>query len=110
MIELRKDQGVQGDVFFEVVDHLPVGAVPVSAQGGRYVIADGEVTGHAHAIAEEYGTMYEKDGVLYLSVGTKPAPLVHEEHEHWQLPAERVIRFRRQRGPQLLEGIKRVAD
>lgn len=69
----------QGDVFIEDVKTIPLGAKKVAAKNGRYVIAEGEATGHAHTIEEKYGELYELDGVLYF----KPsgvAPLEHQEH------------------------------
>lgn len=42
----------QGDVIIERIDALPKNIKPVAREGGRVILAHGEVTGHAHAIAE----------------------------------------------------------
>lgn len=41
----------QGDVFLRPVKSLPAGCKPIQPENGvRFVLAHGEVTGHAHAI------------------------------------------------------------
>lgn len=67
----------QGDVLIEPVRSIPAKAKKLA--GARMVLAEGEATGHAHTIAEEYGEMYERDGVLYLRIA-EAAPLEHQEH------------------------------
>ena len=43
----------QGDVYLVPVAKLPAGCTPIEPEGGRrFVLAHGEVTGHAHAIYE----------------------------------------------------------
>jgi hypothetical protein len=43
----------QGDVYLIPVKALPAGCTPIQPEGGRrFVLAHGEVTGHAHAIYE----------------------------------------------------------
>lgn len=43
----------QGDVLLRPVKALPAGCTPIEPEGGRrFVLAHGEVTGHAHAIYE----------------------------------------------------------
>lgn len=43
----------QGDVYLIPVKALPKGCTPIEPEGGRrFVLAHGEVTGHAHAIYE----------------------------------------------------------
>lgn len=41
----------QGDVIIQRLDSLPQDLKPVAADGGRVVLAHGEVTGHAHCFA-----------------------------------------------------------
>lgn len=69
----------QGDVLI-VEAKVPKGAKPVQAQGGRFILAEGEVTGHAHAIEECPDVeLFEHEGTLYLR--TKDDTTVkHEEH------------------------------
>ena len=85
----------QGDVLLmRVADHdvdVKVGA-EVPREGGRVILAHGEVTGHSHAIAHKAAYLYElppdmtRDGdnaalaldrILRL---TRTVSLVHEEH------------------------------
>lgn len=69
----------QGDVFLERVTSIPKGAKAKSRDGGRVVLAYGEVTGHAHAIVEPEALLYDLDGDMYLEAdGT--VTLRHEEH------------------------------
>ncbi|WP_448600512.1 hypothetical protein [Thermoleptolyngbya sp.] len=44
-------------------------------------LAEGEVTGHRHRIAEGEAELYERSGTLYLYVRSASARLVHEEHQ-----------------------------
>ena len=89
----KKNPGArQGDV---LVRYVPAGTIPAGARPivrdrrGRVVLAEGEVTGHAHAVLEP--------GVEYLETGTgeaaerwlrvqDTATLVHEEHAAHVLP------------------------
>ena len=75
----------QGDVLVLGVDAIPDDAKPVSRDRGRVVLAYGEVTGHAHAIAARDATLLELDGERYLRV-TAPVTLDHEEHATIELP------------------------
>jgi hypothetical protein len=68
----------QGDVLLIAVDALPEGATAES-RSGRIVLAEGEVTGHAHAIAEPDARSYTHGGQRYL-LTRSVAQLVHEEH------------------------------
>ncbi|MDA8088266.1 MAG: hypothetical protein M0Z75_16405 [Nitrospiraceae bacterium] len=68
---------VQGDVFL-FKSEMPVGATKVDPVAGRFVIATGETTGHAHVAGGEV-ELYELEGVLYLKVAG-PAEITHEEH------------------------------
>lgn len=49
-------------------------------------LAEGEVTGHRHRIAEGDAELYERGGTLYLHVRSPIANLVHEEHQPIQIP------------------------
>ena len=70
----------QGDVFLMKLDELPSDAVAVQANdGGRIVLAYGEVTGHAHAIDARCAQMYMQGDSVLLAV-KESVPLVHEEH------------------------------
>ena len=70
----------QGDVCFERIERIPKSAQRVQTSAERIVVAEGEATGHAHAIEDvEAAELFEKDGVLYLDV-KESATVVHEEH------------------------------
>ncbi len=78
----------QGDTFLEMVSEIPSDAVPHELKGG--VIAEGEVTGHAHRLtpATSYEVMYTKgDGQIYIKVlEGKDCEYIHEDHGHIILP------------------------
>ena len=79
----------QGDVLI-VSATIPKEAEPKARDKGRVILAYGEVTGHAHRIADPDGA-----GAVLLSVAesatflrlSKGAQLVHEEHATINLPA-----------------------
>ncbi|AKG21861.1 hypothetical protein [Calothrix sp. 336/3] len=50
------------------------------------VLAEGEVTGHKHRIAEGQAELYAKAGSLYLRVLSETAVLIHEEHAAIPIP------------------------
>lgn len=101
----------QGDVLLRRVKAIPAEAKANPRDNGQVILAYGEVTGHAHRIADPDAT-----GAVLLSVGesatflrlTKGAELVHQEHATIDLPAGayEVVR-QREYTP---EEIRRVAD
>lgn len=102
----------QGDVMLVPIDRLPKRLKPMDPDDqGRVVLAEGEVTGHAHALPFGGAVMFRDDGAgsgaRYLQV-TAPTALSHEEHSAHVVPpgAYRVIR---QREYDDLEA-RRVAD
>ena len=92
----------QGDVILKVVDRI---------QGHKLThltLAEGEVTGHSHRIADGQAELYEKDGTLYLKVLSQTATLVHEEHKAVDIPQGNwMVRIQREYEP---EGWRYVAD
>jgi hypothetical protein len=81
----------QGDVFIEAAATLPEGAIEVARdRRGRVILALGEHTGHAHAIAARAATLYEVPGEPDRWLVIRPsgttletghgAVLRHEEH------------------------------
>ena len=80
----------QGDVMIRQVAELPKDATPVKNEG-RIVLAHGEVTGHAHAVAVSDATEFshaDAAGAVrrFLQV-VSSATVVHEEHAAIPLPA-----------------------
>jgi hypothetical protein len=70
----------QGDVIGRMVGAVPENAKAVKPVRGRLIVAEGEATGHAHAIQADSGAaLVEADGKLYLSV-EQDTPMTHEEH------------------------------
>jgi len=75
-------QARQGDVFLESIAVLPSGLTPVPRVAGRLILAEGEATGHHHAIAEREAELLVDDKAqqVYLRIMAASAHLVHEEH------------------------------
>jgi hypothetical protein len=75
----------QGDVLLFPIDKLPPGLTRIQPRNGRLVIAEGEVTGHAHVLELDQEQtnaelwLDEKAGVIYARI-MAPTPLTHEEH------------------------------
>jgi len=77
----------QGDVFIQKINEIPKGSERVHPKNGRYVLAEGEATGHAHTIDVMEGIdMFRSGKVLYLSLGAETI-VHHEEHEPVTVPA-----------------------
>jgi hypothetical protein len=91
------EQYRQGDVFLARIDELPDELRPVPRDAGRVVLADGDATGHAHAIADA-GAELLTSGLeeRFLRIVNDFATLTHEEHAPITLPrgAYRVVRQR----------------
>jgi hypothetical protein len=104
----------------------------VERADGRLVLAEGEATGHAHAVVEEHARLEGQgygerrrnwnrwswsDSRTVLIVEGSPASLVHEEHDSLTLaPGGYVVRRQREYAPAARErstgavGWRRVAD
>lgn len=73
-----------GDLLVAAVREIPDGARQLS----HLTLAEGEMTGHSHRIAEaSQATLYSYDSQLYLEVSPAGATLVHQEHGPIVLPA-----------------------
>jgi hypothetical protein len=70
----------QGDVFFQQISEIPDNCEPVKRTDRGLVLAEGEATGHAHAVLEADCELFEENGTLYLKVGESGAVVQHEEH------------------------------
>ena len=74
----------QGDVLAERIESIPQDAK--KQEGTRIVLAEGETTGHMHAIESETATSFiGQDGTLYLQLD-EPATVTHQEHADIKLP------------------------
>jgi hypothetical protein len=70
----------QGDVLLDPCRE-PEGLVPIDHHGDRIVLAEGEATGHLHAVpAADARLLAAPDGGRYLWV-VRPTALTHEEHQ-----------------------------
>lgn len=105
-----------GDVVFIPVDTIPKNAQETERdERGRIVVAEGEVTGHAHAITAPTTdvSLYELIDVQdmpqrFLKV-EKEVELEHEEHGRMKLPPGTYeARIAREWDP--LQGARRVQD
>ena len=64
-----------GDVLLAPVDRIPENAVRRPGS----VLARGEATGHSHRMQDaQSGTLFDADGVGYLSVSANSALLIHD--------------------------------
>ncbi|MFN0052804.1 MAG: hypothetical protein ACKV0T_11475 [Planctomycetales bacterium] len=66
-----------GDILVARVEEVPEGARRLH----HLVLAEGELTGHSHRIAERgQATLYESQRTMFVSVTADYATLVHQEH------------------------------
>lgn len=105
----------QGDIAIIPVkrQRRPAMRTRVKADGGRIILAYGEVTGHAHALPDEDVELYAPGGTAeavdrILRVRSLSTVLRHEEHAAITLPkGDYIVRRQREYSP---EEIRRVAD
>ena len=79
----------QGDVLIVPVKSIPKTAELVARDGGRIILAHGEVTGHAHAIKDNRAALFRdpKLAAIFMHIsGDTPVALEHDEHDTIQLP------------------------
>ena len=92
----------QGDVILKAI------ARSEGKKLSHLTLAEGEVTGHSHRIADGRAELYEKDGILYLKVLSEKATLIHEEHQAVDIPqGDWLVRIQREYEP---DGWRYVAD
>ena len=76
--------GFQGDVILVKVESTPKG-VKINRGSRGLVLAEGEITGHAHTITDDGCELINANGKTYLSV-EKEVTLNHEEHNAVKIP------------------------
>ena len=92
----------QGDVILLPVPQVEGEKIP------HLILAEGEVTGHKHRIAEGEAQLSQKDDIFYLRVFSDKALLAHEEHKAICIPQGNwMVRIQREYEP---EGWRYVAD
>ena len=94
----------QGDVFIISADRIPDDAGP-----RRPVLAEGEVTGHAHRLdSTEKAAVLGNSAGLFLRVFGEEVTVTHEEHGPVTIPqGEYLVRIQREYHP---AEIRRVID
>ena len=94
----------QGDVFIISVNNLPAGL-----SGQRPILAEGEVTGHAHRIADpSTAQIFRGDAGLFMQVTADSATIAHDEHQEVSVPTGAYeIRIQREYHP---KEIRKVVD
>lgn len=76
----------QGDILFIQTDSVPDAGTPTARVGGRIIVAEGEATGHHHAIATPATQMLTHQSLTWL-VAPDVTEVTHEEHDTITLPA-----------------------
>jgi hypothetical protein len=89
------EQFAQGDLLIEHVNDTQPSGTPLQARGGVTVLAEGEVTGHRHAIYNDV-TMFRDESLArdipadlyvgHVQVDTPFARVEHAEHATITLP------------------------
>ncbi|MFC1600819.1 hypothetical protein ACFL34_00525 [Candidatus Sumerlaeota bacterium] len=79
----------QGDILIQSIEAVPDGAQKLETEGSRFVLFEGEATGHAHTLHMEESDMLDptpsvyqlanREGELIFEI-TSVASLQHEEH------------------------------
>lgn len=103
----------QGDVCIQRIDSIPHDVVRVDAVNGSFVLAEGEVTGHAHRIHDRIKLFMDTglpgSGVCYFETDSS-VDLTHEEHNTVTIPPGRYRSFIVREYDHLEEATRRVVD
>jgi hypothetical protein len=87
----------------------PVASIPAEAQRKNHcVLAEGEVTGHSHRIAEPGAAeLADHAGKLYLRIFAEQATVIHQEHRPIVLPrGSYVVWQQREYTPQAIRTVR----
>jgi hypothetical protein len=77
----------QGDVLIQSIDKIPSNLKNVKQSKKGYVLADGEITGHAHVIVDDdIEMMCDEVGSKFIA-NDHTVEVVHEEHGMVEIPA-----------------------
>jgi len=76
----------QGDVLIESVDSIPEEAITEATSERGFILAAGEVTGHAHTVSPSSATLMGMGEKKFLNVYANSATIKHEEHGHITVP------------------------
>ena len=94
----------QGDVLLSLIQILPPTAIPQSSR----IVAEGEATGHHHALVNMTAQIYNTTTARYVVV-EQPTVLTHQEHKPIELP-QGIFEIKIQRELDLLGEIRQVMD
>lgn len=67
----------QGDVLLKKINSLPDGEIK---KENKIILAEGEATGHCHAMTGNLSVM-KKDGEVFVKVDGEQAEVIHQEHD-----------------------------
>jgi hypothetical protein len=101
----------QGDVLLvELAPEEKISGSPIPADNRRFILAEGEQTGHHHAVAATANVAFLAAGAQrYLRVN-KSVELTHQEHEPLDIPPGNYeVRLQRTPAPGSI-GVARVSD
>jgi len=102
-----ENQYYQGDILVISVKEIPKNAQMVEPTNGKLILAEGEATGHHHAVNAQHAHMYLLGTIMYLRV-LHECHLRHQEHGEIMLPeGDYQIVRQREHTPW---GERRVAD
>jgi hypothetical protein len=79
---MKKVNHRHGDVILKAIKAIPKEAGPMNGK----TLAEGEVTGHSHQIAEGVAHLFRYDDKTYVRVVSEYALLRHQEHKEIKLP------------------------
>jgi len=98
----------QGDVLLKSISKLPKSAKSVKSENGKFVLAHGEVTNHAHTVCELDGALFIGEGNQLFLKTDAGCDLLHQEHGPITVdPGIYEVIRQREYSP---EEIRRVAD
>ncbi len=82
------DKLQHGDVLITKISELPTNAKEAKKDSRGVVLAEGEHTGHFHAVEDiTNATLYENGDALFFEVNEKTSSLTHQEHGKIDVPS-----------------------
>lgn len=85
---MNNKQLQQGDVLLKRIAGIPKGSKLIKPNKRGHVLAEGEITGHAHCIEEVSDAELYKLGEQMLLAVEKEVALTHEEHGTIKIPPD----------------------
>lgn len=102
----------QGDVLLVPVSRDRVRGRPIAPVNGRFILAEGEQTGHHHSVKADPHVEFIGDGIeAFLTVQDRPSRLTHQEHTaHSLSPSDYEVVQQRHVMPGSEQRVLRVTD